>query len=193
MKILAHDRQRRIIQPAFHPNLIKKYGGIITNYTLNICQLWQDETSTSKKKQGNDMAGENLKTGEKPPFNAINSCPSSSTSHSLLFPWVKIGIAMNEKIAGIAFPDLKAARIVYTSSITLFSFFWIYDIIMLLRGFSEEYLDSENLVFIALKKHSRLLVAICFLSLMVVLSINEGLSDSREIEAQKSLPIIVAA
>jgi len=39
-----HDRQRRIIQPAFHPNLIKKYGGIITNYTINMCQLWQDET-----------------------------------------------------------------------------------------------------------------------------------------------------
>jgi cytochrome P450 len=39
-----HDRQRRIIQPAFHPNLIKKYGEIITNYTLNMCQLWQDGT-----------------------------------------------------------------------------------------------------------------------------------------------------
>ncbi|MGC2573481.1 MAG: hypothetical protein WA364_18355, partial [Candidatus Nitrosopolaris sp.] len=87
--------------------------------------------------------------------------------------------------------SLEAARIVYTSSITLFSFFWIYDIIMLLRGFSEEYLDSENLIFIALKKHSRLLIAICFLSLMVVLSINEGLSGSKEIEAQKSLPLWV--
>jgi cytochrome P450 len=39
-----HDRQRRIIQPAFHPTLIKKYGEIITNYTLNMCQLWQDGT-----------------------------------------------------------------------------------------------------------------------------------------------------
>jgi cytochrome P450 len=39
-----HDRQRRIIQPAFHPNLIKKYGGIITNYTINMSQLWQDGT-----------------------------------------------------------------------------------------------------------------------------------------------------
>jgi hypothetical protein len=87
--------------------------------------------------------------------------------------------------------SLEAARIVYTSSIMLFSFFWIYDILMLLRGFSEEYLDSENLIFIALKKHSGLLIALCFLSLMVVLSINEGLSNSREIEAQKSLPLWV--
>jgi hypothetical protein len=55
--------------------------------------------------------------------------------------------------------SLEAARIVYTSSIMLFSFFWIYDILMLLRGFSGEYLDSENLVFIALKKHSGLLIA----------------------------------
>src|SRR5437660_2964876 len=39
-----HDRQRRIIQPAFHPTLIKKYGEIITNYTLNMCQIWQDGT-----------------------------------------------------------------------------------------------------------------------------------------------------
>src|ERR671931_2815547 len=37
-----HDRQRRIIQPAFHPNLIKKYGDIMTTYTVNMCQYWED-------------------------------------------------------------------------------------------------------------------------------------------------------
>ncbi|MGC1931557.1 MAG: cytochrome P450 [Candidatus Nitrosopolaris sp.] len=37
-----HDRQRRIIQPAFHPNLIKKYGDIMTTYAANMCQRWQD-------------------------------------------------------------------------------------------------------------------------------------------------------
>jgi cytochrome P450 len=37
-----HDRQRRIIQPAFHPNLIKKYGDIMTAYAVNICQRWED-------------------------------------------------------------------------------------------------------------------------------------------------------
>jgi cytochrome P450 len=37
-----HDRQRRIIQPAFHPNLITKYGDIMTSYTVNMCQRWKD-------------------------------------------------------------------------------------------------------------------------------------------------------
>jgi len=46
-----HDRQRRLIQPAFHPNLIKKYGEIITNYTLNMCQLWQDGTTLDIHKE----------------------------------------------------------------------------------------------------------------------------------------------
>jgi cytochrome P450 len=33
-----HDRQRRIIQPAFHPNLIKGYADIMTTYAINMCQ-----------------------------------------------------------------------------------------------------------------------------------------------------------
>lgn len=37
-----HDRQRRIIQPAFHPHLIKKYGDIMTTYAVNMCQQWED-------------------------------------------------------------------------------------------------------------------------------------------------------
>src|SRR5215210_4331349 len=37
-----HDRQRKIIQPAFHPNLIKKYGEIMTSYAENMCQQWED-------------------------------------------------------------------------------------------------------------------------------------------------------
>lgn len=38
-----HDRQRRIIQPAFLPNLVKKYGEIVTQYAKNMCQDWKDE------------------------------------------------------------------------------------------------------------------------------------------------------
>src|SRR6476661_10311217 len=38
-----HDRQRRIIQPAFHPNLIKRYGGIVTAHSVNMCRDWKDE------------------------------------------------------------------------------------------------------------------------------------------------------
>src|SRR5919108_2162132 len=37
-----HDRQRKIIQPAFHPNLIKGYGDIMTTYAINMCQRWKD-------------------------------------------------------------------------------------------------------------------------------------------------------
>jgi cytochrome P450 len=37
-----HDRQRRIIQPAFHPALIKKYGDVMTLYAVNMCQRWED-------------------------------------------------------------------------------------------------------------------------------------------------------
>ena len=37
-----HDRQRKIIQPAFHPNLIKRYGDIMTTYAVNMCQRWED-------------------------------------------------------------------------------------------------------------------------------------------------------
>jgi cytochrome P450 len=37
-----HDRQRKIIQPAFHPNIVKKYGEIMTTYAENMCQQWND-------------------------------------------------------------------------------------------------------------------------------------------------------
>jgi cytochrome P450 len=37
-----HDRQRRIIQPAFHPNRISTYGQIMTDYAQYMCQKWQD-------------------------------------------------------------------------------------------------------------------------------------------------------
>ena len=37
-----HDRQRRIIQPAFHPNLVKKYGDIMIAYAENMSEHWKD-------------------------------------------------------------------------------------------------------------------------------------------------------
>src|SRR5215212_10082725 len=37
-----HEGQRKIIQPAFHPNLIKRYGDIMTTYAVNMCQRWED-------------------------------------------------------------------------------------------------------------------------------------------------------
>jgi cytochrome P450 len=38
-----HDKQRRIIQPAFHPNRIKNYGHIMVNYAEHMSERWQDE------------------------------------------------------------------------------------------------------------------------------------------------------
>jgi cytochrome P450 len=35
-----HDRQRRIIQPAFHPNRISTYGQIMTDYAQHMCERW---------------------------------------------------------------------------------------------------------------------------------------------------------
>src|SRR5919108_221287 len=38
-----HDKQRRIIQPAFHPNRIKNYGHIMVDYAQRISERWQDK------------------------------------------------------------------------------------------------------------------------------------------------------
>jgi cytochrome P450 len=37
-----HDRQRRIIQPAFHPSRISTYGQIMTDYAQHMYQRWQN-------------------------------------------------------------------------------------------------------------------------------------------------------
>jgi cytochrome P450 len=37
-----HDKQRRIIQPAFHPNRIKNYGHIMADYAERISEKWED-------------------------------------------------------------------------------------------------------------------------------------------------------
>ena len=38
-----HDKQRRIIQPAFHPNRIENYGHIMVDYAERISDRWQDK------------------------------------------------------------------------------------------------------------------------------------------------------
>jgi cytochrome P450 len=37
-----HSRQRRIIQPIFHPKQITSYGKVITDYATNMNQKWKD-------------------------------------------------------------------------------------------------------------------------------------------------------
>jgi cytochrome P450 len=38
-----HDKQRRIIQPAFYPNRIENYGRIMVDYAERISERWQDK------------------------------------------------------------------------------------------------------------------------------------------------------
>ena len=38
-----HDKQRRIIQPAFHPNRVKNYGHMMVDYAERISERWQDK------------------------------------------------------------------------------------------------------------------------------------------------------
>jgi cytochrome P450 len=38
-----HDKQRRIIQPAFHPPRIKNYGHMMVDYAEHMSERWQDE------------------------------------------------------------------------------------------------------------------------------------------------------
>jgi cytochrome P450 len=37
-----HDRQRRLIQPTFHPSEIKRYGDIMTTSAAQMTQKWED-------------------------------------------------------------------------------------------------------------------------------------------------------
>jgi cytochrome P450 len=39
-----HDKQRRIIQPAFHPTRVKSYGQIMVDYAEHMSEKWQDGT-----------------------------------------------------------------------------------------------------------------------------------------------------
>ncbi len=40
-----HDRQRRTIQPAFHPDRIKSYGNIMVDYAEQMSEEWEDGTT----------------------------------------------------------------------------------------------------------------------------------------------------
>ena len=66
---------------------------------------------------------------------------------------------------------------------------------MILSCFLEDLVKSilirKTLYLWPLESTSGLLIAICFLSLMVVLSINSGLMDTKELEEQKSVPLWV--
>ncbi|HYA83640.1 MAG TPA: cytochrome P450 [Candidatus Bathyarchaeia archaeon] len=46
-----HDRQRRLIQPAFHPNRIKGYGDIMTSHAVRMQERWKDGSTLDIHKE----------------------------------------------------------------------------------------------------------------------------------------------
>lgn len=46
-----HDRQRRIIQPIFHPKQITTYGRVITDYAARLDQKWKDKDTVDMLKE----------------------------------------------------------------------------------------------------------------------------------------------
>ena len=46
-----HDRQRKLIQPTFHPNRIKAYGDIMTSHAVRMQQRWKDGSTLDIHKE----------------------------------------------------------------------------------------------------------------------------------------------
>ena len=46
-----HDRQRRLIQPTFHPNRIKGYGDIMTSHAVRMQERWKDGSTLDIHKE----------------------------------------------------------------------------------------------------------------------------------------------
>jgi cytochrome P450 len=53
-----HDRQRRLIQPTFHPNHIKGYGDIITSHAVRMEERWKDGSTLDIHKEMRHVTSE---------------------------------------------------------------------------------------------------------------------------------------
>jgi hypothetical protein len=84
--------------------------------------------------------------------------------------------------------SLAAAKVVYNSFVVFFSLFWIYDIIMIFRGFGEDFLNSDNLVYRKLRKNVGPLTAMVFLSLMILFAVGQSSLDNKANEINIALP-----
>jgi hypothetical protein len=84
--------------------------------------------------------------------------------------------------------SLAAAKVVYNSFVVFFSLFWIYDIIMIFRGFGEDFLNSDNIVYKKLRKNVGPLTAMVFLSLMILFAIGQSSLDNKANEINVALP-----
>jgi hypothetical protein len=85
----------------------------------------------------------------------------------------------------------SAAATIYNYFAVFFSLFWLYDIIMIFRGFGGDYLNSENIIYKTLKSRVGRLTAVSFLSIMILFTINESSFSFRIVEMNNALPIWV--
>jgi hypothetical protein len=85
----------------------------------------------------------------------------------------------------------KLYQLVYNSFVIFFSLFWLYDIIMMLRGLGEEFLNSENLIYETLKTHLGSLTGLSFLSIVILFTVNSYFLDFGFNEINKSMPLWV--
>jgi hypothetical protein len=83
---------------------------------------------------------------------------------------------------------LEAAKIVYNNFVVFFSFFWIYDIIMIFRGFGEGFLNPKYPIYKGIRKYSGPLAAMGFLGLMILFAVGQATIDFRANEINIALP-----
>lgn len=83
---------------------------------------------------------------------------------------------------------LEAAKTVYNTFVVFFSLFWIYDIIMIFRGFGEGFLNPKNFIYKGIRKYSGPLAAMGFLGLMILFAVGQTTIDFRANEINTALP-----
>ena len=87
--------------------------------------------------------------------------------------------------------NFAAANTIYNSFAVFFSLFWLYDIIMVLRGLGKEFLNSESVLYKAVRTHIGLFTSLCFLSIVILFTTNGYLSDFRIDQINNEMPIWV--
>jgi cytochrome P450 len=78
-----HDRQRRLIQPTFHPNRIKGYGDIMTSHAVRMQERWKDGSTLDIHKEmmhvtseiiSKAVLGSDIQAGEDEVGVALQTC-----------------------------------------------------------------------------------------------------------------------
>jgi len=76
----------------------------------------------------------------------------------------------------------EGSKFIYNYSVLIFSLFWLYDIAMILKGFTGEYLSSENPIYRFIHKKIGIFSGVAFLSfIMIFMSFQSTFLDSGRI------------